>query len=98
MSFQFRFETLLSFRQNLKEKAEVDLFRAQRRLRECQILEKTYRENLQLAHQELGVDIKSTISSDRLINHADYIAALKSKIDLQQMETTRLEKIVKEMQ
>ena len=96
MGFTFRYETLLSYRQHLKEKAEIELSVARRRLKQCLEIMEEYRDDLQKTNMALGSSLKVKIPSSILKNHSDYIVALKTKIELQEIEIARSEKVVAE--
>jgi len=93
--FTFRYEALLSYRQHLKEKAEIELSMAQRQLRQCRELLEDFKESVQLANQDLGAGLKEKISSHTLKNHSEYIAALKGKIAAQVIEISKAEQVVR---
>ena len=96
MGFKFRYEALLSYRQHIKEKAEIELSHAQRQLNQCRELLKNYRESLWLTNQDLGSNLKAKMPSHILKNHSDYITALKINIEAQKIEIERAEKFVAE--
>ena len=96
MAFKYRYETLLSYRQHLKEKAGVELSRARQQLINAQESLGYYKETLQQANKYLESDLKSRISSHELKNHSDYIAGLKGRIETQRQEVAEWEKVVSE--
>ena len=96
MGFRFRYESLRSYRQHMKEKAELDLAVAQRRLRQCRELSNSYRESLIKAKNDLGTDLKAGMPAHMLKNYSDYISDLNIRIELQKTEIMNAEAVVKE--
>ena len=96
MAFKYRYETLLSYRQHLKEKAGIELSRAQQQLIFAQESLGYYKETLKQANEYLESDLKSRVSSDELKNHCDYISGLKGRIETQKQEVAEWEKLVSE--
>ncbi len=96
MGFKFRYEALLSYRQHLKEKAEIELALAQRRLRQCRELLVEYQEDLSLTNRTFTGNLKKKIHSGVLINHIYYVVALNRRIENQKIEITESEKVVRE--
>ena len=96
MAFAFRYEALLSYKQHLKEKAEIELSLSQRRLRQCRELLKEYEEGLWQTGSDLGTDLKTKLPSHLVKNYSDYMESLKAKIELQEMEIIKAEKVVAE--
>jgi len=96
VAFKYRHETLLSYRQHLKEKAGIELSRARQQLINAQESLGYYKETLQQANKYLESDLKSRISSHELKNHSDYMAGLKDRIEIQRQEVAEWEKLVSE--
>ncbi len=96
MAFAFRYEALLFYKQHLKEKAEIELSLSQRRLRECRELLQEYKEGLWQIGSDLGVGLKAKMPSHIVKNHSDYMESLKTKIEFQEMEIIRAERVVAE--
>jgi flagellar FliJ protein len=96
MGFQFRYESLLSYRGHLKEKAEIDLGRAQSHLgRARQLLERD--EGLfQEARSALCKGMTGAMSSEDVVTYADYLSGLKRRIGAQRLEVDRWERVVSE--
>ncbi|MBN1847721.1 MAG: flagellar export protein FliJ [Deltaproteobacteria bacterium] len=96
MGFKFRYETLLSYRQHLKEKAVIDFAQAQQQLRDC-------RNGLEaLNHKRFAMmslmesDLKEKLSSNELKNYSHFMNALEDQIISHEEEIARWEKIVQE--
>ena len=96
MGFRFRYESLCSYRRHMKEKAEIDLAVAQKRLRQCRELSNSYGESLIKAKNELVTDLKAGIPTYMLKNYSDYISDLNIRIELQKTEIVNAEAVVKE--
>jgi len=96
MGFNFRYEALLSYRQHMKEKAEIELSMAQRQLRQCREILEDHKESIRRTNQDLKVSLKAKIASHTLKNHSEYMAALDDKIAAQVVEITKSEQIVRE--
>lgn len=96
MGFRFRYESLLSYKGHLKEKAELELSLAQRRLRQCRELLEEYHYELEQTREAFAGSMKNKISSGQLNTYSVYILALEMKIENQEMKTIESEKIVKE--
>ena len=94
LGFKFRYEALLSYKGHLKEKAEVELSLAQRRLRQCRELLEKYHNSLEQTNKDFAVSIKKKVSSGELKNYSDYALALEMKIENQRIEIAESEKIV----
>ncbi|MFC1891241.1 flagellar export protein FliJ [Thermodesulfobacteriota bacterium] len=96
MSFKFRYEALLKYRGHIKEKAEIDLSRAQNKLR----LDKEHLSNnkkaLIKANQNLDSDLRATITSSMLQAHSEHIMILKLQIEAGKVEIYNSDKIVQE--
>jgi flagellar FliJ protein len=96
VAFKYRYETLLSYRQHLKEKAGIELSRAQQQLITAQESLGYYEEALHQVNNCLESDLKNRISSYELKNYSDYIAGLKGRIETQRQEVAEWEKVVSE--
>lgn len=96
MSFKFRYETLLSYREHLKEKAAVELSRAQRKLREGLDLMEEYRKSREQTSNDLEAGLRTKILSHLLLNYSEYLAALDVKIERQMIEIALLKKVMAE--
>ena len=96
MGFKFRYEALLKYRGHLKEKAEIDLARAQNRLRQNRGELSGHEEALKETEKCLDSDLRSSISSDMLLAYSGHIISLKAKIETQKVEIYHSEKRVRE--
>ena len=96
MGFKFRYEALLSYKRHLKEKAEIELALAQRRLAQCRELLAAYHKTLERTNRAFAESMKKKISSGELKTYSDYILAIELKIENQKRETAESEGVVKE--
>ena len=96
MGFQFRYESLLSYRGHLKEKAEIELSRARQQLIQARLSLEEHKENLRGAGQSLESVLRKKISSQELKNYSDYLSALKAKIGAQENEVKKWETVTRE--
>jgi flagellar FliJ protein len=97
MAFKFRYQSLLSYRLHLKEKAEIELARAQQQLNRAQNLLAQLTESLQLGQQELDTALSRSLSSDDLKIYLDYLVGLKIRIEIQAREKQKCKEKVKTM-
>jgi flagellar export protein FliJ len=97
MGFKFRYETLLSYRGHLKEKAEVDFGRVQAQLSRARHLLLHYQTLLQEARNSLDKGMTVTaMTSEEVVTYADYLSGLKRRITAQHLEVNRWEKALAE--
>jgi flagellar FliJ protein len=96
MGFHFRYESLLNYRQHLKEKAEVDLARARQRLRQSMEALEAYEEGLKQTREALEQNLKDSLPSHELQNYSDYFINLEERIGLAEMEVVDHERTVRQ--
>ncbi|MEW6667037.1 MAG: flagellar export protein FliJ [Thermodesulfobacteriota bacterium] len=96
MGFKFRYESLLSYRGHLKEKAEIELGKAQAHLSRARQLLERYETLMQEARESLDRGMTATMTSEEVVTYADYLGGLKRRISAQRLEVTRCEKVVAE--
>lgn len=96
MRFRFRYESLLKYRQHLKEKAEVDLARARQQLRKSMEILEAYEEGLRQSRQALDQNLKNNLPSHELQNYSDYFISLEERIGLAEMEMINHERTVRQ--
>ena len=96
MAFGFKYESLLNYRQHLKEIAEVAFSKAQSELRHQEMVLEACREQLNEYSRSLGVSLKKKISSDDLKSYIDYLNGLRDKIGSQQEVVERCQVVVNE--
>jgi flagellar FliJ protein len=89
MGFSFRFESLLKYRRHRKERAEVELGRARRRLNQAREELEGLERRLQDAGGELQRCMKAGASSDKLRTHVDFVTGLEIRIQIQEAEVGR---------
>lgn len=96
MRFIFRYESLLSYRRHLKEKAEVDFGRVRQQLKTFRLLLEDLRGRFLRADEFFGSRGLKRISSAEIKNHADFLAGLKDKIRAQELKVAEWEVAVRE--
>ena len=95
MPFRFRFETLLSYRNHLKDQAEVEFAKANRHLKLARESLVDTQECLSTAHESLDRDLAATMASHQLRNYVEYIDGLKSRACALELEVARWEQVVR---
>ena len=96
MGFKFRYQSLLSYREHLKEKAEIEFGSAQRRLQEARQAMESYELRLHKARTALEQGLMSRLASEDMATYADYLNSMKRRITLQKQEIARKERVVSE--
>ena len=94
MKFKFRYESLLSYREHLKEKAAVEFARAQSSVKKIdgQIL--AYSDEITKANDDLEKKMRATMSSNDIINHSEFINALLIRIEMKKIERLKAEQVM----
>lgn len=95
MGFTFRYEALLSYREHIKEQAEIELARVRRRVREARDALDLYRQSLAKTNTSFESRLKTRISSGEIENHRDYLTGMGAKIKAQEREIRKQEEIEK---
>ena len=95
MPFRFRFETLLSYRNHLKDQAEVQFAKANRHLKLAREFLADSQERLNGAHKSLDRDLAVKMASYELWNYVEYIKGLKNRVRTQELEVARWEQVVR---
>lgn len=93
MGFKFRYQTLLSYREHLKEKAEIEFGSAQRRLQESRQVMESYEIRLRKARIALEQGLMTRMTSEEMATYSDYLNGMKRKILAQKQEIARRERI-----
>jgi flagellar export protein FliJ len=96
MAFEFRYEALLSYRGRLKEKAEIELSRARRCLKEATDGLASLENARRLAGDALRKDLARVIPAHVLRVQSEYLDILKHKSLDKVQEVSRWETEVKE--
>jgi flagellar FliJ protein len=96
MGFKFRYQSLLSYREHLKEKAEIEFGSAQRRLQKGRQDLEVYEARLHKARISLEKGLMSRMTSGEMGAYSDYLNGMKRKIAAQKQEVARREKSVAE--
>ncbi len=95
MPFRFRFETLLSYRNHLKERAEIEFEKANRHLKRARESRAHAQERLNGAYTSLNTELAAGMAADELSNHVGYIEGLKSRVRSYELEAARWEQVVR---
>ncbi|MBN1905732.1 MAG: flagellar export protein FliJ [Deltaproteobacteria bacterium] len=91
MKFKFRYESLLSYRGHLKEKAAIEFARAQNRVREIDEKINGLNDEIAKANDDLEKRMRETMSSEDIINYSEFLNALLIQIEIKKMERIRAE-------
>ncbi len=94
MKFKFRYESLLSYRQHLKEKAAIEFARAQGILRKIDENIVAYKNEITKENDDLGKKMLETVSSNDIINHSEFIDALLVRIEIKKIERLKAEQVL----
>jgi len=93
MGFKFRYQSLLSYREHLKEKAEIEFGSAQRMLQKARQDLESYEYRHHAARMSLEQGLLSRMTSGEIAAYSDYLNGMKRKIASQKQEVARREKI-----
>ena len=96
MGFKFRYEALLSYRKNLKEKAELELWKARTELNQAVELLGNYEKSLEDGIISLEENLAGSMPSEEIKTYSDYLCGLKERIGRQKQHVAELEKTVSE--
>ena len=91
MKFKFRYESLLSYREHLKEKAAIEFAKAQRAVRKIDEQIVAYNDEVTKVNDDLEKKMRNTMSSDDIINHSEFINALLIRIEMKKIERIKAE-------
>lgn len=94
MKFNFRYESLLSYRQHLKEKAAIEFARAQSILRKIDENITAYKDEITKENDDLEKKMRETVSSNDIINHFEFIDALLIRIEIKKIERLKAEQVL----
>ena len=94
MKFKFRYESLLSYRQHLKEKAAIEFARAQSILRKIDENITAYKDEITKENDDLEKKMRETVSSNDIINHFEFIDALLIRIEIKKIERLKAEQVL----
>ncbi len=86
MKFNFRYESLLNYRKYLREKAAVELSRAQGILNKIDEDISLYKDEITKTNDDLEKKMRAIISSNDLLNHSEFINALLIRTELKKIE------------
>lgn len=91
MKFKFRYESLLSYREHLKEKAAIEFAGAQSAVRKIDDQIIVYSDEITGANDDLEKNMRNTMSSNDIINYAEFINALLIRIEMKKIERLKAE-------
>ena len=94
MKFKFRYESLLSYREHLKEKAAVEFARAQSSVKKIDDQILAYSDEITKANDDLEKKMRDTMSSNDIINHSEFINALLIRIEMKKIERLKAEQVM----
>jgi flagellar FliJ protein len=94
VGFKFRYEALLSYRENVKEKAEVELWKAQTELNRTRELLRNYEESQQEGIKSLERNLMTRMPSEEVTIYSDYLSGLREKIVREKEDVVKWEKVV----
>jgi len=94
--FNFRYESLLSYRERVKEQAEIDLAKARRQLREAREALGLYQKSLEQAGAAFQFRLRTRISSGEIKHHRDYLSGIEERIATQELEIRKRKELEKE--
>ncbi|MCF8061221.1 MAG: flagellar export protein FliJ [Deltaproteobacteria bacterium] len=89
MGFSFRLEALLKYRAHRKERAEVELGRARKRLNEAREALEALQNRLLEAGEELRLSLRGRASANFIRSHADFVSGLERRILAGEAEVAR---------
>jgi len=95
-AFRFRYDKLLTYREYLKEKSEIELGASHARLRDSQKKLEQYTDELGQINQELKDRLNNKLSSDSLKNYTDLSTTLKMMITSQDQKVAKATNVIKE--
>jgi len=96
MGFSFRFEALLRYRLHRKERAEIELGRARKRLSQTRETVEALQNRQREAGEELQQALKSRASAYLLQSHADFVSGIGGRIQAQEAEVERCKEEVRD--
>ncbi|MBN2417963.1 MAG: flagellar export protein FliJ [Deltaproteobacteria bacterium] len=96
MKFKFRYESLLSYREYLKEKAAVEFARAQGAVRKIDEQIIAYSDEIKKANDDLEIKMRGSMPSNDIINYSEFINALLIRIEMKKIERIKAEQVLYE--
>ena len=94
MKFKFRYESLLTYREHLKEKAAIEFARAQSAAGKIDDQIIAYKDEITKANDDLEKKMRNTMSSNDIINHSEFINALLIRVEMKKIERLKAEQVV----
>ncbi len=96
MGFKFRYTAPLSYREHLKEKAEIEFGNAQKQLQKARQILRSFETRLEEARISLAQRLHNRMTSDEMAMYSDYMTATRKRIVAQKQEVAKRERIVAE--
>ncbi len=91
MAFKFRYESLLVYRNHLKEKAETDLARAIEALRASEHALADFVQDRRRASAELEADLGRALGAATMRSYVDYLSYMDEKVRAQAADVAKQE-------
>jgi len=91
LKFKFRYESLLSYREHLKEKAAIEFARAQSAIKKIDDQITAYNDEITKSNDDLEKNMRNTMSSNDIINYSEFINALLIRIEMKKIERLKAE-------
>jgi flagellar protein FliJ len=91
LKFKFRYKSLLSYREHLKEKAAIEFARAQSVVRKIDDQINAYSNEVIKVNDDLEKNMRNTISSNDILNYSEFINALLIRIEIKKIERLKAE-------
>ena len=94
MKFKFRYESLLTYREHLKEKAAVEFAKAQSAVRKIDDQIIACKDEITKSNDDLEKNMRNTMSSDEIINHSEFINALLIRVEMKKIERLKADQVL----
>ncbi|MGD9156982.1 MAG: flagellar export protein FliJ [Desulfobacteraceae bacterium] len=94
MKFKFRYESILTYREHLKEKAAIEFAKAQSAVRKINDQIIACRDEITKANDDLEKNMRNIMSSNDIINHSEFKNALLIRIEMKKIERLKAEQAV----
>jgi len=96
VGFKFRYQSLLSYREHLKEKAEIEFGSAQGSLQKARQELELYEYRHSTARMSLEQGLTGRMTSGEIAAYSDYLNGMKKRIASQKQEVARKERVAAE--
>jgi flagellar FliJ protein len=94
LKFKFRYESILTYREHLKEKAAIEFAKAQSAVRKINDQIIACRDEITKANDDLEKNMRNIMSSNDIINHSEFKNALLIRIEMKKIERLKAEQAV----